>query len=663
MAGESTAPLELPIGVTESKVLQQIARIESQLRKAQNGAQQNFVKSNAKVAQSFRPIAAEAQGMSRATTASLQNVSYQLQDIFVQIQGGQGAMRAFSQQMPQLLSGFGFAGAIAGLAASLTVSLIPALFGTAQEAASAKDAMKGLEGAFDDYSRYVKTAMTDTASLVEEYGRFAGRVREVSRLMAEVSVGAIRDQARSALDPIKGELAGIQTFAAEIAEIEREFAGTAAAASLEEANRAIEEMAANLGLTAEQAVTLANKIDAVFTATSLEGMADAAFEAVSAFEAMGVPLLSLPQPMRETLGYLSEMAERSAQAAVETESLNNWLENAKLAVMDLAAGAPGAGWLSGAISDALSLATSLWDAARAKAALGGARNNVQGGRGADPRTFVTDPYWRDRYLPSPDRMTPPKSGGGKRGGGGGGTNAAEKEHNELLREKEKLLRDLLTPAEKFAEELAKIEKLQAKGLISQEQAEAAKRRLQDLQPAAQAVRSALQSAFDGVFDDPMQALKDLAKEFAMMALKMQLMKSLPGIFGSGGMIPLTLNAAGGVYSGPGINAYSGKVVSSPTVFPFARGAGLMGEAGPEAILPLTRVNGRLGVRAEGGGSGAAITIIDQRSASSPPIETQRQRGPNGEELVTMVVKEQMARGAFNGPMRGRYGIGSQKVQR
>jgi hypothetical protein len=67
----------------------------------------------------------------------------------------------------------------------------------------------------------------------------------------------------------------------------------------------------------------------------------------------------------------------------------------------------------------------------------------------------------------------------------------------------------------------------------------------------------------------------------------------------------TPNAKGGVYSGAGISSHSGSIVSSPTVFPFAKGVGLMGEAGPEAILPLRRgSDGKLGVQADGGsGSG------------------------------------------------------------
>ena len=60
-------------------------------------------------------------------------------------------------------------------------------------------------------------------------------------------------------------------------------------------------------------------------------------------------------------------------------------------------------------------------------------------------------------------------------------------------------------------------------------------------------------------------------------------------------------AFGGAMQGPGISAYSGTVVSQPTQF-FANGGNVMGEAGPEGILPLKRTSsGKLGVMATGGG--------------------------------------------------------------
>ncbi|MEL1739060.1 phage tail tape measure protein [Klebsiella variicola] len=60
------------------------------------------------------------------------------------------------------------------------------------------------------------------------------------------------------------------------------------------------------------------------------------------------------------------------------------------------------------------------------------------------------------------------------------------------------------------------------------------------------------------------------------------------------------NALGGVYDSPSLSAYSGGVYSTPQYFAFAKGAGVFGEAGPEAIMPLTRgADGSLGVRAVG----------------------------------------------------------------
>lgn len=73
----------------------------------------------------------------------------------------------------------------------------------------------------------------------------------------------------------------------------------------------------------------------------------------------------------------------------------------------------------------------------------------------------------------------------------------------------------------------------------------------------------------------------------------------------------TLVAAkdGTVISGGRVRPFaSGGVVAAPTYFPMAGGTGLMGEAGPEAILPLARgADGRLGVRS-GGGSGGALAV-------------------------------------------------------
>ena len=58
--------------------------------------------------------------------------------------------------------------------------------------------------------------------------------------------------------------------------------------------------------------------------------------------------------------------------------------------------------------------------------------------------------------------------------------------------------------------------------------------------------------------------------------------------GGGGMFAAVAEAKGGVYDASGRSRFAaGGIVNRPTVFSFAGGMGLMGEAGPEAILPLT----------------------------------------------------------------------------
>ena len=92
---------------------------------------------------------------------------------------------------------------------------------------------------------------------------------------------------------------------------------------------------------------------------------------------------------------------------------------------------------------------------------------------------------------------------------------------------------------------------------------------------------------------------------------------LPGSSASAPVYGGDLVAAKGyVFSGsPSLHAYANTVQSSPKTFAFqnlhgfARG-GVFGEAGPEAVMPLSRDSqGRLGVKASGGSSDVSINIV------------------------------------------------------
>ncbi|WP_080771162.1 phage tail tape measure protein [Comamonas thiooxydans] len=82
--------------------------------------------------------------------------------------------------------------------------------------------------------------------------------------------------------------------------------------------------------------------------------------------------------------------------------------------------------------------------------------------------------------------------------------------------------------------------------------------------------------------------------------------SAEGLAAAFGAVP---NALGGVYDSHSLSAYRNQIHDTPQFFAFAKGAGVFGEAGPEAIMPLTRApDGNLGVRALSTAAGGTTNI-------------------------------------------------------
>lgn len=177
-------------------------------------------------------------------------------------------------------------------------------------------------------------------------------------------------------------------------------------------------------------------------------------------------------------------------------------------------------------------------------------------------------------------------------------------------------------------------------------------------------------------------LSDIAKMIVQMMVMEPLMKSIKaGMAGMGGGMGAAGGAAGGgmggilsgilgslfsadgnvVQGGHHLSAYAkGGVVNRPTVFPMANGAGLMGEAGPEGILPLSRdASGVLGVNAAGMG-GAQVVVNVYNNGEKTKVEVEEEKGDDGSTMINIMIETAMdkaiAKGRFDSTFQTAYGV-------
>lgn len=168
----------------------------------------------------------------------------------------------------------------------------------------------------------------------------------------------------------------------------------------------------------------------------------------------------------------------------------------------------------------------------------------------------------------------------------------------------------------------------------------------EVQGLSRSFGGSLKRAFDGVIFDGQklsEALGSMAQSMinaSYNAAVRPVSQALGGALASGitGLLPF---ADGGAFSQGRVTPFArGGVVSSATTFPMRGGTGLMGEAGPEAIMPLRRgADGSLGVAAAGGGSSVTVNM----NISTPDVQGFRQ----SRSQVAAEMSRALSRGARN----------------
>lgn len=198
-----------------------------------------------------------------------------------------------------------------------------------------------------------------------------------------------------------------------------------------------------------------------------------------------------------------------------------------------------------------------------------------------------------------------------------------------------------------------------------------------------------QKAYEGMFKQAFKAMEDAIVNFVKTGklsfkgminsfledllryeIRQQQMMLFQGMGGAGGLANMFMGALGFSTAGPAVNTgitgyvgptsytlpggklakggafdaglktfaqggmFTNSIVSEPTLFKFARGTGLMGEAGPEAIMPLKRdSNGNLGVRSNNSGAKVDVVVNNYSNEKATAKETTDSRGNRRIEVI------------------------------
>ena len=465
------------------------------------------------------PMAKQSGPVARATknTArfghTAQNVSYQVQDLIVQIQGGVNPARALSQQLPQMTVGFGLWGAAIGVVAAALPALIAGLSGTSDEIDDLNEHLETLLSRSQELANTTSTVSFDT--WIQNFNQMDAAARQLALSILQVEQRLLSTELRAAAD---------------------EFAKIGQLGTL-----------GSLGNAQMQAA-----------ASSLQISVGAVEQIVSLVRSVDGDLLGNPETIRQVAELLGDGGERAKNLLIQLQGL-------KQVQSDLQAA-----------------------------------SNIEGQAGAAIGT--------GGLLPE---------------GGEGGWTEEMRAFGAELREVNEIRKEI------------------GKGPTLVEQMGLAEQGLQLFESTFTNVVTGIamgtQSIDDAVKSMVQSILAQLAQMAAQWLATQALMMAFGGPAGGGGFLSGLLgNAKGNAFANGRVMAFAkGGIVSQPTVFPMARGAGLMGEAGPEAIMPLQRNSrGELGVSS--GGAANVTFNIQAMDARGVQDVLRQQRG-----FITGMVNESM----------------------
>lgn len=260
--------------------------------------------------------------VSSSTQSKIQLVSYQLQDMIVQLQMGTRASVVMGQQLPQAASAFGVWGAAIGVAVGLLAPLAGILLATRREAEGFDDVLDSLSDTMSSAERAMDILQMSAREMREEFGEAAEAVRSLTIAQAQLSSAQASRRMADALAIANDELREyIRLNTSETGSIFR--SGTMY-------STAIRNVARDFGIASDEAREVSDVLREIWEAQGFEEQSDALQRLMGLLSEYNVDLERIPPELATAIDEMITLTAETERANQAMNNLRNAAEGAAL---------------------------------------------------------------------------------------------------------------------------------------------------------------------------------------------------------------------------------------------------------------------------------------------------------------------------------------------
>lgn len=288
-------------------------------------------------------VSATAKGVSGSLRTGFQQAGYQIQDFIVQVQGGQSALVALSQQGSQLLGVFGAGGAVAGALLTIGTVIVGSLIASMDNATvstkALEDAQKRLSDIFQVSANGV-VVLSDKFAKLAETSENAARAQLTMALIdaqniiksSVQSVNELGDALGTWKAPLSAAISQLDALKARGSDVNqalKELGGTYEGniVGLNQLNQVVNEVSKAFGVSSEDAVKLVQALADVRHNANPDTIAALRDITVDLSQKYGYANKSLS----EFTGKVGEYSLKADQAAESTRLATEMLQGHKVA--------------------------------------------------------------------------------------------------------------------------------------------------------------------------------------------------------------------------------------------------------------------------------------------------------------------------------------------